>query len=264
MFPLLLSSAADAQKAAPAWTAVGKWNVHYFQDQCRAGRDYSNGKAKAAVGFEARPLDDSIAVMVVVPRRTSSFHLERSTGVARFGALEHPVQSLVSAPHPNGGTLYTFSAPRQLVDALAERGIFTFSAGRVSIDLPVANAESVLKAMDECVADLLEGWGLNREAQARLATGPTLVKGMPVVDPADYPAAAVRFGKVGEVQAVVQVGVDGTVQGCRIAVSSGHAELDAATCLSITKRARFMPARDRAAQPMTAPYLLPVRWFLED
>lgn len=60
----------------------------------------------------------------------------------------------------------------------------------------------------------------------------------------DYPRAARRAGVEGSVAVRFTVGTDGSVSGCRILRSSGHAELDETTCRLIERRFRYEPARD--------------------
>ncbi|MBV9842982.1 MAG: TonB family protein [Sphingomonadaceae bacterium] len=60
----------------------------------------------------------------------------------------------------------------------------------------------------------------------------------------DYPSAALRQGDEGTVTIRARIGTDGHVSDCAIAVSSGHASLDEATCRLYARRARFTPARD--------------------
>ena len=62
--------------------------------------------------------------------------------------------------------------------------------------------------------------------------------------PSDYPAAQVRSGEQGRVYFSVLVNPAGAVESCSVIQTSGSAELDAATCALLLKRARYKPARD--------------------
>lgn len=74
---------------------------------------------------------------------------------------------------------------------------------------------------------------------------------MPKGDPAnwirsfDYPAAAREEGRTGETRVRVSVTRWGGVADCQIYGSSGHPDLDAATCDLLAERARFYPALDQ-------------------
>lgn len=66
----------------------------------------------------------------------------------------------------------------------------------------------------------------------------------------DYPAAALRAEEQGQVSYRLTIGPDGRVSDCAIRGSSGSAALDAATCRILSRRARFVPARDPAGIPV--------------
>lgn len=80
----------------------------------------------------------------------------------------------------------------------------------------------------------------------------------------DYPSRAMRAELTGTVAFQVTVGVDGRVTGCRITGSSGHSELDEATCRVVSRRARFTPASNEACQPTEGSYSSRVRWILPE
>lgn len=80
------------------------------------------------------------------------------------------------------------------------------------------------------------------------------------ISPADYPPAALAKKYQGTTQFTVQVGRDGRVVGCTIRESSGSADLDAATCANVTRRARFSPALDSSGDPVEGTYTNSVRW----
>lgn len=76
----------------------------------------------------------------------------------------------------------------------------------------------------------------------------------------DYPSRALREEREGTTRFSVTIGADGRVTGCSITGSSGHPDLDDATCKNITRRARFNPAKDGNGQPTTGTYSNSVRW----
>ncbi|WP_081590475.1 energy transducer TonB [Blastomonas sp. AAP53] len=78
--------------------------------------------------------------------------------------------------------------------------------------------------------------------------------------PNDYPARALREERAGTTRFRVSIGPDGRVTGCEITGSSGHADLDEATCKNVTRRARFKPALDSAGNPIADSYSNAVRW----
>jgi protein TonB len=78
--------------------------------------------------------------------------------------------------------------------------------------------------------------------------------------PDDYPSRALREDREGVTRFQVSVGPDGKVASCSVIGSSGHADLDDATCKLVTRRARFNPATDGEGEPTTGTYTNSVRW----
>lgn len=76
----------------------------------------------------------------------------------------------------------------------------------------------------------------------------------------DYPSRALREEREGTTSFSVVVGPDGRVSSCQVTGSSGHSDLDAATCKNIQRRARFKPALDSAGNPKSASWSSRVRW----
>jgi len=76
----------------------------------------------------------------------------------------------------------------------------------------------------------------------------------------DYPARALREERAGTTRFRVNIGPDGRVTNCAITGSSGHADLDEATCKNVTRRARFKPALDAAGNGIADTYSNAVRW----
>ncbi len=76
----------------------------------------------------------------------------------------------------------------------------------------------------------------------------------------DYPQRALQQEREGTTGFKVTVGPDGRVTSCSITSSSGHGDLDDATCKNVQRRARFDPALDGSGNPTTGSYSNRVRW----
>lgn len=76
----------------------------------------------------------------------------------------------------------------------------------------------------------------------------------------DYPSRALREEREGVTRFRVSVGADGRITDCQITGSSGHADLDAATCQLVSRRGRFTPAKDGEGNPTTGSWSSAVRW----
>ncbi|MCB2086386.1 MAG: TonB family protein [Sphingomonadaceae bacterium] len=80
----------------------------------------------------------------------------------------------------------------------------------------------------------------------------------------DYRTIWIRREYQGTVGFSLSVGTSGRVENCRITRSSGHGELDDATCRLIKQRARFTSARDGKGMKVPGTYSNSVRWQLPD
>jgi periplasmic protein TonB len=76
----------------------------------------------------------------------------------------------------------------------------------------------------------------------------------------DYPSRALSQEREGTTSFRVTVGPDGKVTDCQVTGSSGHGDLDAATCSNVKRRARFDPALDNSGNPTSGSYSNRVTW----
>jgi TonB family protein len=76
----------------------------------------------------------------------------------------------------------------------------------------------------------------------------------------DYPESALAEERSGTVAFRLQVDAAGRVSTCEIAESSGHGDLDDATCALVSERARFKPALDMRGDETVGTYSNRVKW----
>lgn len=84
------------------------------------------------------------------------------------------------------------------------------------------------------------------------------------VTAADYRTIWINRELTGVARFQVDVGVDGRVKSCTITGSSGHSELDRATCDLVTRRARFEAGLDGTGAKTSATWSSAVSWQLPD
>ncbi len=80
----------------------------------------------------------------------------------------------------------------------------------------------------------------------------------------DYRSNWIRQELTGKARFRLEIAADGRVANCTITGSSGHPELDAATCALVSKRAKFQPARGHEGQPVAGSYSNAIDWQLPD
>jgi TonB family protein len=76
----------------------------------------------------------------------------------------------------------------------------------------------------------------------------------------DYPSIALRSEMEGTSGFRLTISPAGLITNCTITASSGSPPLDEATCVNVTRRARFDPALDEKGKPIMGTYSSRVRW----
>ncbi len=89
---------------------------------------------------------------------------------------------------------------------------------------------------------------------------------MPKTDPAkwitagDYPTTSRINGRGGSVSFKLEIDRKGIVTACDITQSSGHRDLDEATCRVLATRGEFLPARDAKGKRALGAYSGTIVW----
>lgn len=78
----------------------------------------------------------------------------------------------------------------------------------------------------------------------------------------DYRSSWARRELTGVARFRLEIAANGRVSNCTVTGSTGHSELDAATCSLVSKRARFEPARGGNGEPVAGRYTGSVLWQL--
>lgn len=81
---------------------------------------------------------------------------------------------------------------------------------------------------------------------------------------ADYRPRWIREGLTGSARFSLSLDAAGRVTGCTITRSTGHAALDEATCVLVTKRGRFDAARDASGKPVAGTYANTITWNIPE
>jgi hypothetical protein len=140
-----------------------------------------------------------LRVLLQAPGR--EFGVKFYRGSAQFAGTQLPLENIQAAASvTRGSVIHSFLVDRDLVTAMKEDGRFSFANSKTRVVLSISDVGPLLKAMDDCVADLLESWGMSREAQAQMASPPRPVEGLQIMQDKDYPKDALDRGGVGEVQ----------------------------------------------------------------
>lgn len=77
----------------------------------------------------------------------------------------------------------------------------------------------------------------------------------------NYPPSAFIERRQGRVEIIAEIGTDGNAISCVVTSTSGHTDLDLATCEGVY-RATFVPAADQSGKAMQGSFTTAVTWNL--
>tara|TARA_R110000824_G_scaffold48565_7_gene137099 strand:- start:1821 stop:2456 length:636 start_codon:yes stop_codon:yes gene_type:complete len=129
--------------------------------------------------------------------------------------------------------------------------------------LQLGAMEKPLAALSTCMDELLTHWGIDVEKHRNL-TLPARPDGNPGrwVNAADYPSGMLARGKEAIVHFRLSVDGNGDATDCHIQQSTRPKAFDDVVCRSLMKRAKFLPALDKAGQPIASYYRNTVRFMI--
>ncbi|MGH6651982.1 MAG: energy transducer TonB [Sphingopyxis sp.] len=216
--------------AAQPQADVEGWSIVELPDYCALVRHYDDVAATNMI--VALRADEQVTILLL-----------SSTAAAPFPGLDQAVWQVGDS---------TYSGEGFVVD---ERGEFGQGIGRYFDDDVLAAFGSehdlVIRRGDVPAARFSLAGSDKAVPAARECLAAVLAKMPPAVVPVDreawltygdYPVIAKREGRGGAVGFRLSVAPDGSVAACETMSSSGHPDLDAATCALLTRRARFEPS----------------------
>lgn len=258
---MIIASPAPASTVPMPADPVGKWVLDYGEAGCTLSRTFGDPAKPMILGFVPVPFGEKVRVVLITPDRPKGPGLDK--GTIEFGAPqtkhETPVEIYPSAA--GGWSVVAGADQGALLQALEVGQVLTLNYGRSRVSLNVGQNDKAVAALRSCLGDLLAGWGMDKAAQALVASPP----GGNVVAffrADDYPASALEGKEQGDVAVRYWVEPDGRVADCRVVMSSGSELLDSTTCTIITERARLTPARDKDGKPVRSLTATTIHWII--
>lgn len=130
-----------------------------------------------------------------------------------------------------------------------------------SVQHEVRSAGAAVQALQRCEQNKMREWSIDPDQFASLRSPPIpLSPTYQWFSTDDYPGIAAIYRVGGLVIAKVDIGEDGRVKGCTVVNKQAVTEFHAAVCRALTKRGRFKPAIGAAGEPVSAPYIVQVRF----
>lgn len=254
----------------------GKWVVDYTPSSCTARRTFGDH----AISIVPSPLGGSTRVIIEGPGR--------AVRARQFPSMVDPVDGRGAVKASS--LIYPFKAakgrrgiysviPNELVARMLTSGKLDIFAGKqesrliwsdrsaspMGAALALGGGPSLIRAINTCMIDLRNHWGMVDGALPTPAVAPQPVGNvMGIFRSDDYPGDALNADQSGMTKFMLMIDERGAAMDCAVVESSGVATLDAMGCQVLRERARFGPAKDAVNKPVKSTYVTPpIRWALQ-
>lgn len=202
-----------------------------------------------------------------------SFH-ERGSQVRNWQLFDsatvtlEPAGSTIAVGHVGPGELTRGRAisvvikDQKFLDQLSSAAALTLSHAKFgNLRAPLRFPGAALQALRKCSDARLREWGIDPIAWRALP-----VKPLPITPPAkwisfdDYPDREANYKNDIIVVVRLDVGPDGSVQGCTVLNRLAPSEFKAAACRALKRSARLQPARNERGEGVSAPFIIQVQF----
>lgn len=260
----VVATSAPTPAAPPVRQPTANWVINFDDAQCVATRNFGTKEEPLFFALKAPAIGDVMQIAVV-----------------RSGPVAPPRQSKGKIAFDNRSSVetsllaFSSAAKRQRI-FMINLANAQFAAARTSTSMSISGGDldesfslgkidSVLKVMDECVADLRQVWNVSpsQDASPNLKQRATSNVGR-LFSASDYPAVAESKEQQGSVKFVLLVDELGRVADCTIIETSGVAALDAQSCSVVKEKARFTPAIGLDGKPAKDSNVRTVKWQFPD
>jgi TonB family protein len=256
----LIATSVPALAEQPIRQPTGRWVVSFADAQCLASRDFGTKEKPLILVLKAPAIGNVMQVAVV--RNGNGGEPEQLDGKLAFDDREPAATSMLAFTNrKEHQRIFVINLPlEQFAIARMATSISIRGAEQLDERFALKQMGSIIKLMDECVADLRQVWNvwdpngppkLKRSAQGSLVG---------LFSSNDYPGVALRQNQEGSVEFALLINESGRVADCTVIETSGVASLDAQGCAIVRERARFKPAIGLDGKPAKGSYFQRVNW----
>ncbi|MBY8823214.1 TonB family protein [Sphingomonas colocasiae] len=270
----LLGVAGAAE--ARTWPSAGGWDIGETDDSCGMMMRYEGKGATELTLF--RRLDGSVEMMVTNSGwstvKGEAYKLSYHLNGTAFSGESFGIGDKYDVRKGFGAS---FKADF-LLDFRKSTYLHIYRDETLVDQLSLAGSAAGLAVLERCLAHV-RGLRLAEQREKQRwehipddpFSGPkgskaSSAKGDPArwITNDDYPVAAIRARAEGVSSIAWTIDVDGRAIDCKVVRSSGNADLDAAACAALTRRARYSPALDEAGDPVRSTGQRDVGWKLPE
>ncbi len=253
------------QAAARDWGYVGGWYVTSADQSC--GMYAPPARPRAAEVLILKRLDGAIYVQAKNPAWSISPGSEGQILYQIDGRTYRGAQKTASSDNGSDrGLLAAFGTDFEN-EIRGGSALAIVNNGQMIEQISLSGTAAAFATIASCLDDLKTNGNRNASSVASVTTSTSVSPKGDVsqwIRLDDYPRTALRDGHEGTVGFRLAVGSDGKVFGCTITKSSGHSDLDEATCAGMTKRAKFEAAKDSSGNKVAGSYQSRVSWKLPE
>jgi TonB family protein len=266
----LLCSPASSLAAPKVREPTAKWTVETQANECLLVRSYGSPRNPLFLALSEAPMGAGANATILYNREWALFGngdatirfdggepLEAWFGSRLLWNLSKEIKTLTMRSVMMG---METDSQKLLTDAAS---VAFDVPGELKIAFALPEHSEALKALDDCATGLGVKWGYPVGEQRRIVKPPRREKGLRgLFTAADYPAAALKDGRMGRAHVRLRINEAGSITECSVLRSSGSAELDAATCKVLNERAKFDPAQDVDGKSTRGIVVTAVHWML--
>ena len=244
---------------------IGAWEADQGEvGSCSVSRNYGSAERPETVALQSRAITPKgLAIYIVSsgvgggPRGgEGALRLDPGTTIpGHYTSFDVPVRN------QRFTELYV---DRTELGALKAARTVAIQADRTKT-IAASDIKAAIDSNDRCLKQLYQSWGIDASRFDFDRPKPTATGEGPITwfdAEKDYPMNARKAGIQGRVVIVLDVGKDGAVKSCHIAISADP-DLDAVSCQDAMERASFRPAVDAKGAPVASIILIPVRWSIQ-
>jgi TonB family protein len=278
---------------------AGPWRMDYTPDECRLIREFGVGAGRISLRLVRSSSPGRFDLVVMgegIPKLKPQIELSAKLGPQ---SLSYSFDGYAGKlPKSRERIILGYDGDAVMLGAISNDEQISISAGAdFRVLLALTSAKSAIAALNKCHGELLTAWGVEPAELAALQPRPEPVGGLlsgnpgkavaalikgpiggvgsklprhnappdpPIrwVNDFDYPAEALRQGANGVVTMVLGLDAGGLVARCRVIARSKSEALDKASCDVLTKRAKYVAARDAAGNAVPSTVIERIRWII--
>jgi periplasmic protein TonB len=249
---LIVLTLAPLQSQARDWGTVSGWFVSSAGETC--GMFAQNPNASGTEIVILKRLDGTLFVQV------KNAKWLRTGGVVTYQVDNTAYDGPFSVSAIDKGYIATFGEgfERDLQGGTT----LTVKRDAVVLDqIALTGSAAALGTVRNCLAELKSGASTIQALQQNAKVKGDSSKWIAFED---YPATALRDKHEGVVAFRLIVGRDGRASQCLVTKSSGHSDLDNATCTAMMRRSKFSPALGSNGTPVEGFFESKVSWKLPE